>query len=66
LALYLNPNPPTDSAEEAFFDLLEQVTPPLLPRVLKRERAAAQEAAIVVMAYYFEACDIFEDPNASA
>jgi hypothetical protein len=46
-----------------FFDLLEQVTPPT--KKLPRMQKAVQEAAIVVMAYYFEACDIFEDPNAA-
>jgi hypothetical protein len=47
-----------------FFDLLENTTPSL-PNSPRREKSA-QSAAIVVMAYYFEACDIFEDPNAAA
>lgn len=47
-----------------FFDLLERVTPPLKNEPM-RQRVAAQEAAIVVMSYYFEACDIFEDPHAA-
>jgi hypothetical protein len=47
-----------------FFDLLESITPDL-PKAAQSNKAAAQEAAIVVMAYYFEACDIFEDPNAA-
>lgn len=47
-----------------FFSLLENITPSL-PSSARREKSA-QSAAIVVMAYYFEACDIFEDPNAAA
>ena len=46
-----------------FFDLLTSLTPSGLPR---DQRASAQEAAMVVMAYYFEACDVFEDPDASS
>ncbi len=54
---------PAVTADLVFFDLLGSVTPPLAK---KPAQAAAQDAAIVVMAYYFEACDIFEDPNAVA
>lgn len=45
-----------------FFDLLGILTP-ILPQASAR---AIQDAAIVVLSYYFEACDIFEDPNAAA
>ena len=55
----------TDSANSApdvlFFAILRAITPKT--SALKR---AVQDAALVVMAYYFEACDIFEDPNATA
>ena len=46
-----------------FFDILTSLTPTKLPQA---QRASAQEAAIIVMAYYFEACDVFEDPDASS
>ena len=46
-----------------FFDVLASLSPTELPRA---QRVAAQEAAMIVMAYYFEACDIFEAPDASA
>lgn len=42
-----------------FFDLLKLMTP-------AGPGAAPQQAAIVVMAFYFEACDVFEAPNAPA
>ena len=45
-----------------FFDVLASLAPTELPRA---QRVSAQEAAMIVMAYYFEACDIFEDPDAS-
>ena len=46
-----------------FFRLADEMTPPL--RSTKEYQAAAvQDAVFVVMAYYFEACDIFEDPDA--
>ncbi|MCH8823865.1 MAG: hypothetical protein IH984_10195 [Planctomycetes bacterium] len=48
-----------------FFDLLELITP-CGAEMTQSQHAVAQEAAIVVMAFYFEACDIFEDPNAIA
>lgn len=41
-------------ADLMFFHILEAVTP--------EASRAAQEAALVVMAYFFESCDIFEDP----
>jgi len=49
------------AADLIFFAVLGAITP-------KSEsmKAAIQNAALVVMAYYFEACDIFEGPNASA
>ena len=45
-----------------FFDVLASLSPTELSPA---QRASAQEAAMIVMAYYFEACDIFEDPDAS-
>jgi len=49
-----------------FFDLLQRIIPESDGTASHAQRVAAQEAAIVVMAFYFEACDIFEDPNAVA
>jgi hypothetical protein len=49
------------SSDAVFFGLLEATTPK--SAVMK---ASVQQAALVVMAYYFEACDIFEGPNAAA
>ena len=43
------------AADQAFFNILESATP--------AHSKQAQDAALVVMAYYFEACDIFEDPT---
>ena len=37
-----------------FFALLQTIVP--------RKQAEAQDAAIVLMAYFFESCDIYEDP----
>jgi len=38
-----------------FFDVLNSVVPDNSKRT--------QDAALVLMAYFFESCDIFEDPN---
>lgn len=38
-----------------FFELLKRMTP--------RDGTAIQTAALVVMAYYFESCDVFDDPS---
>jgi len=38
-----------------FFDILRSATP--------NDAEATQNAALVVMAYFFESCDIFEDPD---
>jgi hypothetical protein len=50
------------TADLVFFDLLETITPKNCPSV---QKALAQEAAIILLAFYFEACDIFEDPDAA-
>lgn len=39
-----------------FFEILQQALPPEATK-------AHQDAALVLMAYYFESCDIFEDPG---
>ena len=52
-----------DIGDLVFFELLTSLTPARLPQA---QHTSAQEAAIVVMAYYFEACDVFEDPDASS
>jgi hypothetical protein len=49
---------PGEIGDLVFFDMLDTLTPPASGAPTR----AAQDAAIVVMAYYFEACDIFEDP----
>ncbi len=38
-----------------FFQILREITP--------SDSRLAQDAALVVMAYFFESCDIFEDPS---
>lgn len=53
-----------DLGDMVFIDLLNQIMPPGRG-VSSRLRADAQAAALVVMAFYFEACDIFESPNAA-
>lgn len=51
---------PEDRGDLIFFDLREAMTPPTNDDTKK---AMLQEAIVVVMAFYFEACDIFEDPQ---
>ena len=48
-----------------FVDLLTKATPDGQSRP-NYERKQVQDAVIVVLAYYFEACDIFEDPVATS
>jgi hypothetical protein len=50
---------PDEVGDLIFFDLLDSLIPPNS----RASTSAVQDAAIVVMSYYFEACDIFEDPN---
>lgn len=47
-------------ADGLFFRILARITPPS-----REMEKAVQDAAIVVMAFYFEACDVFETPHAS-
>lgn len=49
----------TDTPAQAFFRLLETTTPPAAVGAEK----LAQDATIVLIAYYFETCDVFEDPT---
>ena len=49
------------SADLIFFAVLAAITPKS-----SSMKAAVQNAALIVMAYYFEACDVFEGPNAPA
>jgi hypothetical protein len=49
------------SADLIFFAVLKAITPNSISM-----KSAVQNAALVVMAYYFEACDVFEGPDASA
>lgn len=53
-----------EASDLVFFDLLGTITPPLRDAT-NQQKSSVQEAALVVMAYYFEACDIFEDPDAA-
>lgn len=63
-AIYSNQRDTTQaengSPDELFFGLLDTLTPPT-----DRMKAAVKTAALVILAYYFEACDIFEVPDAS-
>lgn len=43
------------SADDVFFEMLRQTTPD--------GRKTIQDAALVVIAYFFEACDVFESPE---
>jgi len=56
------PDGPTP-ADCQLFHILNEITP-RPPHSNKRLEAELQNAALVVMAYFFEACDIFEDPTA--
>jgi hypothetical protein len=47
-----------------FFRVADKMTPAHADSRLYMA-AAIQEAVFIVMAYYFEACDIFEDPDAT-
>ncbi len=50
----------TATSDAIFFDVLDAMQPPS-----RRNNRQIQNAALIVMAYYFEACDIFEAPDAS-
>lgn len=47
-------------ADRLFFRVLDRITPPA-----RHMEKAVQDAALVVMSFYFEACDVFEAPNAT-
>ncbi len=49
------------SADQQLFHILNEITPPT-PNKDKRLAKELQDAALVVMAYFFESCDIFEEP----
>lgn len=46
--------------DQRFFELLTRITPKTEDR---RKRKELQEAALAIMAVFFESCDIFEDPE---
>jgi hypothetical protein len=48
-------SPGVNKSDMVFFDVLATIVP--------NKTEAAQDAAIVLMAYFFESCDIFEDPK---
>lgn len=45
-----------NQADILFFDILKKATP-------KKDDKFVQDAVLVLMAYFFEACDIFEEPK---
>lgn len=49
--------PAVNISDIIFFDILEKVS--------GTENVAAQDASLVLMAYFFEACDLFEEPGES-
>jgi hypothetical protein len=49
------------SSDQQLFNILEKVTPNI-PNKDNRLKKEMQDAALVVMAYFFESCDIFEEP----
>lgn len=67
-AIYNDTLPTFDGAPESergdmvFFHVLKSIT----PTTQSNDFGVAQNAAIVVMSYFFESCDIFEHPDASA
>jgi hypothetical protein len=46
---------PTSTSDQIFFDILGKLTP--------NDSETTQSAALVLMAYYFESCDLFIDPK---
>lgn len=59
----LQNHPVMNSGDDIFFKILKQITPATQS---PQQSKAAQDAALVVMAFYFEACDIFEEPDATS
>ncbi len=57
--------PVEDRGDIVFLELLERVIPRGVT-FTTQQNADAQQAAIVLLAYYFEACDIFEYPDAAS
>jgi hypothetical protein len=55
-------SPLADAGDLVFFRILDTIVP-RVPAASREQSARVQQAAIVVMAYYFEACDIFESPD---
>lgn len=49
--------------DQQFFYILNEITPEIVNPHDMRARKDVQDAALVVMAYFFEACDIFEEPS---
>jgi len=60
----VNKKDPSELADLVFFDLLEAMIPSDFQQ--RDRKAEAQNAALVVIVYYFEACDVFETPDATA
>lgn len=52
------PSRSNEAGDLIFFEVLDQLVP--------NSRRVVQTAAVVIMAYFFEACDIFERPDADA
>lgn len=49
-------------SDQQLFHVLKEITP-TLPNKNQRLEKELQDAALVVMAYFFESCDIFEEPK---
>lgn len=49
--------------DQQFFYILNEITSGIADPNDKRAYKDVQDAALVVMAYFFEACDIFEEPS---
>jgi hypothetical protein len=54
----------TDYADLVFFELLEEIVPHEAKN--SPDYPNAQTAALVVISFYFESCDVFEAPDATA
>ena len=53
---------PATASDQQFFHILNEIVP-RPPHDNPRLRKELEDAAIVVMAYFFESCDIFEEPT---
>jgi len=59
---FVNDHAGATAEDQQFFYILSEITPQPEDPSNKRAFKDLQDAALVVMAYFFEACDIFEEP----